>query len=208
MSKNKEIWEQRHIDSLGRLHRPTAFCKFVYYNFLKDKKGKLLDLGCGKGADSIFFHNKGFEVTGIDYASEAIKQFNETQKRYDIFLKALIQDYTKPLPFEPRSFDVVYSRLGINYFDDKTTKKIISEISRLLKSEGLLLFQVKSINDKSYGQGKEVEKDMFEEENGYARHFFSKKYAEKLLEDYHILMLEERVIPEKSTYLEVIAEKK
>ncbi len=208
MSKNKEIWEKRHIDSLGRLHRPTAYCKFVYYNFLKDKKGKLLDLGCGKGADSIFFHNKGFEVTGVDYANEAIKQFNDTQKRYDIFLTSLVKDITEPFPFEPRTFDVVYSRLGINYFDDKTTKNVISEIKKVLKSEGLLLFQVKSVNDKSYGKGKEIEKHMFEEENGYVRHFFSKEYVEELLEGFHILMIEERAIPGKSTYLEVVAEKK
>lgn len=204
----KEIWEKRHKDSVGRFHKPTEFSKFVYYNFLKDKKGKLLDLACGKGADSIFFHNKGFQVTAIDYSNEAIKQFNETQRRYDIFISAIVHDITQKLPFEPISFDVVFSRIGLNYFDDKTTKKIFSEIKRVLKSEGLLLFQAKSINDKDYGKGNEVEEAMFEDEEGYIRHFFSKEYAESLLEGYNILMVEERAIPGKSTYLEVVAEKK
>lgn len=204
----KEIWDKRHKDSFGRLHRPTEFCKFVYFNFLKDKKGKLLDLACGKGADSVFFHNKGFIVTGIDYSTEAIKQFNDTQKRYEILISTLTKDITEPLPFEPRMFDVVYSRLGINYFDDETTKNIVSEVKRVLRSEGLFIFQVKSVNDKDYGKGKELEKHMFEDETGYIRHFFDQKYVEKLLEGFHVLMIEERAIPGKSTYLEVIAEKK
>ena len=204
----KEIWDKRHKDSTGRLHRPTEFCKFVYFNFLKDKKGKLLDLACGKGADSIFFHNKEFIVTGMDYSNEAILQFNETQKRYDIFLTALVKDMTEPLPFEAGVFDVVYSRLGINYFDDKTKKNIISEVKRILRSEGLFVFQVKSTNDKDYGLGKEIEKNMFLDDEGYVRHYFNKEYVEELLKEFHILMIEERAIPGKSTYLEVIAEKK
>ena len=182
--------------------------RFVYFNFLKDKKGKLLDLACGKGADSIFFHNKGFSVTGIDYSSEAIKQFNETQKRYDIFLGSFVKDITKTLPFEDRTYDVIYSRIGVNYFNDNTTKELFKEIKRVLKSEGLFLFQVKSVNDKDYGTGKKIEKDMFQDDEGYIRHYFSKDYAESLLEGFNILMIEERAIPGKSTYLEVVAEKK
>ena len=55
---DKEHWESRHRESIGRYNRVTEFARFCYYNFLKEKKGELLDLCCGKGADSIFFHNK------------------------------------------------------------------------------------------------------------------------------------------------------
>jgi len=171
------------------------------------KRAKVLDLCCGKGADSIFFHNKEMNVTALDYSSEAIKQFNDIQKRYEIFLTSMVMDISEEFPYENESFDFVYSRLGLHYFTDKVTRKVISEIKRVLKSEGLLMFQVKSINDKEYGKGKEIEKDMFDED-GYIRHFFSKEYAESLLEGFNIIMMEERAIPNKSTYLEVIAEKK
>ena len=204
----KEFWEKKHKESYGRYHKVTEFARFCYYNFLKEKKGRLLDLCCGKGADAIFFHNKGFQVTGIDYSNEGIKQFNETQKRYDIFLSTLVKDISEPLPFETESFNVVYSRAGLYYFTDKELKKILSEISRVLKSEGLFLFQVKSVNDKDYGKGKELEKDMYEDDTGYVRHYFSREYVEGLLKDFHIVVNEERNIPNGSAYLEVVAEKK
>lgn len=205
---DKEFWEKKHEESIGRYNRVTDFSRFCYYNFMKEKKGKVLDLCCGKGADSIFFHNKGYSVTGVDYSNEAIKQFNDTQKRYKIFLSSLVYNIMEKLPFESESYDFVYIRLGLHYFKDKELKNIISEIKRVLKSEGLLMFQVKSISDKAYGVGKELEKDMYEEDSGYVRHFFSKEYTESLLKDVNIIMIEERKIPQGSAYLEVISEKK
>jgi len=201
--------EKRHKESVGRYNRVTDFARLCYYNFMKDKKHvKVLDLGCGKGADTIFFHNKGLDATGVDYSTEAIKQFNDTQKRYDIFVTSLMHDISKKLPFEADSYDFVYSRLSLHYFKDKKTRKIIYEIKRVLKPNGLFMFQVKSISSKEYGIGKEIEKDIFQDDTGYIRHLFSKEYTESILEGFNIVMLEERKIHQGSAYLEVISEKK
>jgi len=200
----KEYWENRHKSSYGRYHRVTDFARFCYYNFLKDKKGKLLEICCGKGADAIFFHNKGFKVTALDYSKEAIQQFNEKQKEYDLFVSNVIKDITEPLNFDKNSFEFVYCRLGIHYFTDTELKAIITEISRILKYDGLLMIQTKSVSDKKYGIGEKIEQDMFKDEEGYVRHFFSKEYVETLFSDYEILMNEERKIEEGSSYRELI----
>jgi ubiquinone/menaquinone biosynthesis C-methylase UbiE len=205
----KDYWEVKHKESEGRYNRVTEYAKFCYYNFMKGKKGKLLDLCCGKGADSIFFHNKGLKVTSLDYSNEAIRQFNNTQNMYEIFLTSFVKDISEPLQFENDSFDFVYVRAGLYYFTDAELKKILSEITRVLKSEGLLLIQVKSTSDKDYGKGREIEKDMYEDETGYVRHFFTKEYIEGLLEaDYKIILDEDRIIPNGSAYLEMVVEKK
>jgi ubiquinone/menaquinone biosynthesis C-methylase UbiE len=205
----KEHWEKKHKESEGRYNRVTDFARLSYYNFMKNKKkASVLDLCSGKGADSIFFHNKGLKVTSVDYSNEAIRQFNETQKRYEIFISSFVKDITEPLPFGDENFDYVYTRLGLYYFTDEELKKILPEIRRVLKSEGLLIFQVKSTNDKEYGKGKEIEKDMFEDETGYVRHYFSKEYTEELLKEFTIVMIEERKAENGGAYLEVVAEKK
>jgi ubiquinone/menaquinone biosynthesis C-methylase UbiE len=205
----KEYWETKHKESEGRYNRVTEYAKFCYYNFMKGKKGKLLDLCCGKGADAIFFHNKGIKVTALDYSNEAINQFNNTQNMYEIFLTSFVKDISEPLQFENDSFDFVYVRAGLYYFTDEELKKIISEITRVLKSEGLLLIQVKSTSDKDYGKGKEIEKDMYEDDTGYVRHFFKKEYIEGLLEEnFKIIINEERIIPNGSAYLEMVVERK
>ncbi|NTV23593.1 MAG: class I SAM-dependent methyltransferase [Nanoarchaeota archaeon] len=204
---NKEHWELKHKNSEGKYNQVTDFARFCYYNFMK-KKGKLLDLCSGKGADAIFFHNKGFKVTALDYSPEAIKQFNATQKRYDIFIASLVKDISETLPFEENAFDYCYIRLGLHYFTDDELRMIIPEMLRVIKPGGLLFCQVKSTSDKDFGHGKMLEKDMYEDETGYIRHFFSKDYADDVLEGFHIILNEERKIPSGSAYLEIVAEKK
>lgn len=205
----KEFWETRHKDSIGRYNRVTDFAKFCYFNFMKTKKrAKVLELCSGKGADAIFFHNKEFNVTALDYSGEAIKQFNDIQRKYEIFVSGMVKDISEDLPYESETYDFTYVRAGLYYFTDKELKNILSEIHRVLKNKGLLMFQVKSVNDKDYGQGKEIETDMYEDESGYIRHFFSEEYTQKILKDFNIIMIEERKIPSGQAYLEVIAEKK
>ncbi|MCM2326115.1 MAG: class I SAM-dependent methyltransferase [Candidatus Woesearchaeota archaeon] len=206
----KEVWDKLHKESEGRYHKVTDFARLVYFNFMKGKKGKVLDLCCGKGADAVFFHNKGYNVIALDFSNEAIKQFNEAQKRYDIFVTSMVKDVSEPLGYEDGSFEFIYTRLGLHYFTDKELKKVFKEMTRVLKNDGLLMFQVKSVNDADYGKGKEIEKDMYEDEENHVRHFFSKEYAEKWLDefDYNIIMLEERQIPSGSAYIEVVAEKR
>ncbi|MEK6916507.1 MAG: class I SAM-dependent methyltransferase [Nanoarchaeota archaeon] len=205
---DKEVWNKKHSESVGRYNRVTDFARLCQTNFIKQKKCKLLDLCCGKGADSIFFHNKGLKVSTIDYSGEAIKQFNDIQKKYSLFITALVRDVTESIPFEDNSFDFIYSRLGLHYFTNKELKKIASEIERVLKSEGLLMFQVKSTRDKNYGVGKKLEKDMYEDETGYVRHFFNIEYVEELFKEFNIIMCEERNVNNVSSYLEVVLEKK
>lgn len=43
------------------------------YSLLKNKGGKLLDVGCGRGWNALYFRDKGFEVEAIDVSPEAVE---------------------------------------------------------------------------------------------------------------------------------------
>ncbi len=203
-----DLWEERHRNSKDRYNRITDFARFCFDSFMKGRRGRLLDLASGKGADSIFFHYKGMKVTAMDYSKEAIAQFNQLQNEKNIFISALARDISEPLPFEDSSFDYIYSRLGLQYFGAGKTEEVFQEISRVLRSSGLLMFQVKSTSDKKCGSGEKLEEDFYQDEEGYARHFFSEEYAKTLLEDWNILYIGEKKIPDGNAYLDVIAQKK
>ena len=54
------------------------------------KNDKILDLGCGEGRDAIHLLNEGFNVTAIDYSSEAINKCYElTNDKYQNNFKSL-----------------------------------------------------------------------------------------------------------------------
>ena len=95
--------------------------------------GKCLELRCGIGQYSKELMNFGYEVISTDISNIAlneVKKFNSN---------TMIVDMSKSLPFESNSFDLVFANLSIHYFDDRTTKELMSEIKRILKKDGLFI---------------------------------------------------------------------
>lgn len=96
------------------------------------------------------------------------------------------------LPFEQNTFDLVFANLSIHYFSDEDTKKLISEVKRILKNGGLFIGSVNGI------QGLEKIKDTaiqiehhFYLNNKYIR-LFDKKDLEYYLNIFEVLKIEER----------------
>jgi ubiquinone/menaquinone biosynthesis C-methylase UbiE len=135
-------------------------------------------------------------VIATDFAEVAIQK--NSQRLKDISnLQFEVLDMTNTFPYSDNEFDVVYARLSLHYFTSEKTREIFSEIFRVLKPNGYLCFVCKSTTDELYGQGVEIEKDMFEE-NGHVRHFFSEAYTNSLLEaQFKVKKLESQ---DKKTY--------
>ncbi|HSW75282.1 MAG TPA: class I SAM-dependent methyltransferase [Candidatus Saccharimonadales bacterium] len=138
----------------------------------------ILELGCGEGNDSYYLATQGHEITATDFSDVVIGQ-NKTRWQNDK-LTFTEQNISQPLEYADESFDVVYARLSLHYFKAEVTQQIFQEIARVLKAGGLFCFMCKSTEDGIYGQGTEIEKDMYELD-GHVRHFFSEPFAQQLL---------------------------
>ena len=171
-------WNNAHSEHWLRKHstKQTSFAEEV--NGRIAPGSALLELGCGEGNDSIYFAQQGHLVTATDFSNVAVDE-NQKHLVHDN-LHFAVQDISQPLAFDDASFDVVYARLSLHYFTDATTKALFNEISRILKSGGVLHFMCKSTNEGLWGQGAKIEADMYEL-NGHVRHFFSPVYARELL---------------------------
>ena len=55
---------------------------------------RTVDLGCGAGANAIYLAQKGFEVTGVDYAEAAIKTARARAKEAGTQVNFLVDDLT------------------------------------------------------------------------------------------------------------------
>lgn len=134
--------------------------------------GRLLDIGAGRGQDSKFFADNGFDVTSLDITTAALAEINDSR------LKVVKADISAGLPFEAGSFDVVYAHLSLHYFDEVNTKNIFADIARVLKPGGVLSFFTNSTSDPEYDTGKKLEDDYFFIEDK-AKRFFSVETARK-----------------------------
>jgi ubiquinone/menaquinone biosynthesis C-methylase UbiE len=172
----------------------------------------ILDLGCGQCNDAIYFAQQKFEVHAIDFSSVALdkaKAAIETKGIKSIHLYYL--DIAAPLPFENGKFRAVYSHLGLHYFDDRTTRFIFSEIYRVLQGDGLLAFNVKSVQDIRYGEGINLGPDIYDYK-GHIRHFFRREYIMELLTGWEVMRIEEYKAlyggsSEESSLIKVVASK-
>lgn len=75
---NKEYWDEKFVN---RKDKPLGTEKSIIDNIGYFKKGSLLDIACGDGRNALFFLEKGFKVTGVDFSIKALERLNKFAKR-------------------------------------------------------------------------------------------------------------------------------
>lgn len=171
---NKEIEEDNWLDDYKMYFKNTGLC---------------LDLGCGIGQYTKKFMSYGYKVVSADISEVAL---NEVKKFNDTIVKI---DMQETFPFDNETFDIVFANLSIHYFSDKMTKKIISEIKRVLKKDGLFIGSVNGIQGLKVIKDTaiEIEPHYYYNKNKYIR-LFDKEDLKKYLTPFQVLELSEREI--------------
>ena len=100
-----------------------------------EKKGRVLDLGCGDGDYSVRLQEMGFEVIAGDMD---VKRFRHADK-----INFKVCDITKKLPFEDATFDYVLFLEVIEHL--KNPYDVMAELSRILKKGGKVIISTPNI---------------------------------------------------------------
>jgi len=145
MKNQKKIWEEEHKTqkTFTRIYsqEPSApisdFTDFLKSQRFIPDKTKLLDIGCGKGRNSIYLALRGFQIVCVDFSLQAIKEAKERSKAQVIFE---VVDLTKNWPFKNTYFDAVIDCNTTICIPNPGRKKAIKEAYRVLKPGGYYLF--------------------------------------------------------------------
>ena len=191
MDCNKQYWN--NIYESKKEKKPIYDLWLDNYKYIldKSKEQSIIDLGCGAGGDSLYLMERGYKVIACDDSEEALCIIN----KYLPIVEAMKIDISKTLPFEDESIEVIIADLSLHYFNDDTTKIIVKEIKRVLKSNGYLIARVNSVNDINYGagSGEEIEKNFYLTQSGHKR-FFDREDIEYYFGEYEINHCEEERI--------------
>jgi len=142
------FWNKFYIAEGGR---KTA-SNFAYFcSNIINKKTPLFEMGCGNGADAIFFADKGITTFACDQFLPSGVFFNP------FFIKA---DFTD-LPIFNMSFGTIYSRFSIHSVNLKGEQSALDWAFHHLEMDGLLCVEARSIKDGLYGKGEEAEYNAF-----------------------------------------------
>jgi 2-polyprenyl-3-methyl-5-hydroxy-6-metoxy-1,4-benzoquinol methylase len=132
MYVKKRSGEERELNrsKVNRIRATVNLCR-----------GKVLELGCGKGYLTEEIRNQGFEVTGVDMNVEKIEK---AQHRCpDI---SFIQSNVLKLSLPPGSFDTVILPEILEHIPEGTGNKMLDTAWRLLKNQGRLIVSVPNEN--------------------------------------------------------------
>jgi len=127
MENQEQVWDS--IAKPWKKLRITPIQEVV--EFLKNKKGRILDLGCGNGKH--FPYMKG-QVYGVDFSENMLKFSRELAEKNQINAN-LIKSEAYNLPFEDNFFDAVIFVAVLHCVDSKEKReKALKELLRVLKS--------------------------------------------------------------------------
>ncbi len=190
-------------------NKPNRFVVKCYKLINNKKYTTLLDLGCGRSRDAIYFAGKGLNVTAVDVSKNRIQALNNEIKKQKISNINYLTKNIADLNFPSDSFDLIYAHLSLHYFDSATTAKIFKDLYKITKRKGMLFIKVKSIDDPKFGRGAKIGQNIFNYQ-GHIRHFFSKSYLQHLLKGWDQVNIRRNTSvylgdKQKSKYLEAVA---
>jgi len=153
--------------------------------------GKWLNLAAGDGRYNLNLLEKAdFVVAGDIDESALSKLWHNTSEEYKAKLDTKTFDITKKFPFEDNSFEGIFCTGTLHLFPKGVLRKIISEIDRILKSNGKVIIDFATDIKRTSPSGKLV---TFGKEPFYTLED-AKIILKNLFRKYQIEMHESKVI--------------
>jgi SAM-dependent methyltransferase len=131
-ANNKDYWTKRwdDIPADAPMENLSVYPLKYAEMTVKDKTGKILEAGCGAGRILRYYHDRVYNIIGIDFIEVAISKLKEI----DPTLRAEVGDITN-LKFADQSFKYVLA-FGLYHNLEHGLDKAIQETHRVLEKHG------------------------------------------------------------------------
>jgi SAM-dependent methyltransferase len=157
MRRQQTIWKKEHANnaSIPKIGSTTPAGGAIYFaDFLKKRgivtPGNIVDIGCGKGRNTVYFAQLGYSVFGMDYIALAIAHTKKLihQAGHTNHVKLVATAIDKKWPFPANYFDAAIDNYSSIDIETKKGRDIYKkELLRTLKPGGYALICVVSAND-------------------------------------------------------------
>lgn len=135
---NKKMTKEAHnaiADKYYELYKDDVSDLKYFDMFLKDIKGKILDLGCGMGHYSNYMYNKGFEVVGIDFSSNMINIAKNNNPNIDF----IVSDVCDLKCIENKTFDGVVIAYVLQHLSKQEVEDLFKSLDNYINDNSSIL---------------------------------------------------------------------
>lgn len=159
------VWEQVFRTSDWGKYPPEELVRFIARSFYRApvrSDVRLLEVGCGTGANVWFMAREGFRVDGIDGSPTAIEKANKRLAKEGLQATLRVGDICHlQQQYATQSFDAVIdvACLWCNRFGDVLS--IVRQIHQLLKPGGRFFSMLLADGSVGQGTGREIEPGTF-----------------------------------------------
>ncbi|WP_119067663.1 class I SAM-dependent methyltransferase [Aggregatilinea lenta] len=129
---------------------------------------KILIPGFGYGRNARPFYEKGFEVTGIEISSTAIKLAHKLLGREIQVFHGSVDD----MPFNQDVYDGIFCHALIHLLASGQRKKLILDCTRQLRHGGMMFFTAITKDASTYGVGEKLGTDRYRTKDGVNLYFY------------------------------------
>ena len=137
------VFEKQYIEdgfSSQRKYPNESLLAFIGSNYFKlsleqRKEIRILEIGCGSGANLWMVSKEGFDAYGIDHAPTGISLCNKMLEKWGCSATLKQDDMTK-LSFSDKYFDAIFDVVSMQHLTMKQHEVAYTEIFRCLKNGG------------------------------------------------------------------------
>jgi SAM-dependent methyltransferase len=140
-------WEELHRVERFRPRYPSEPVVRFLVRRLGERRGRVLDLGCGAGRHTLLARQLGHDAVGSDLSITGLRHVESPR----------VGSAMQALPFATGSFDAVIA-FGVLYYNDAAgVRDTVAEMLRVLRPGGWALVVTRTPRDGRFGRGEEVE---------------------------------------------------
>lgn len=190
MKSFTEEWEKIHQKQEWGRYPSENVIRFVARNYygMERSKVRILDFGCGAGANTWYLAREGFDVYAFDGSETAVKRakdYLETEGYNDVKF-AVMDGLELNYPYD--FFDCIIDNACIYANTYSVIQKMYKEVFAILKKGGKLFSSCFGIATEGFESGNMLESNTYENIKMGAlagracAHFFTKEQLENVVE--------------------------
>jgi cyclopropane fatty-acyl-phospholipid synthase-like methyltransferase len=120
----------------------------LVYNGVIKEKSKILEVGCGLGAESIFLAARGMNVTAMDLSEDAIEKCKKISEVYSLNINWMVHDLLGEELFD-EEFDIITDQGCFHHMHEDEREIYANRIYKYLKPGGMIV--LRAFSDKIPG---------------------------------------------------------
>lgn len=147
------VWEQIFSNREWGKYPPEHVVRYVargFYRAPDRSQVRLLEIGCGPGANVWFMAREGFRVSGIDGSPTAIRKAQQRLAKEELIADLHVGDFVS-LPWADNTFDGALDNVSLGSNPSQIIRAALAEVRRVLKPGAP--FQASFFTPRTWGCG-------------------------------------------------------